>query len=213
MNARDDSTRFPRLAGCFEAALALACSPPAQPAADTSAAAAEPGAISSSDRLLLASAKLALPPGATSPADLPDPQSGGAQALSTYCTSCHALPDPAMHSATDWPGVVRRMWLRMDLLQPPYQVPKPELGERIVMLDYLTNNALQVSMAQLPARPGRATFQTQCTQCHALPDPAQHSTQDWYVVVRRMNQHMRDILGKEMATPQIDSITRYLGEV
>jgi hypothetical protein len=118
-----------------------------------------------------------------------------------------------MHSATDWPGVVRRMWLRMDLLQPPYQGPKPELGERIVMLDYLTNNALQVSMAQLPARPGRATFQTQCTQCHALPDPAQHSTQDWYVVVRRMNQHMRDILGKEMATPQIDSITRYLGEV
>jgi mono/diheme cytochrome c family protein len=115
-----------------------------------------------------------------------------------------------MHSATDWPGVVRRMWLRMDMLEPPFEVATPELGERLAMLDYLTANALQVNRSTLAARPGRDTYQRQCARCHELPDPANHSAQDWFVVVRRMNQHMQDILGTELTTAQIDSITRYL---
>lgn len=212
MKMRDQSsTRFLRLAWQSGAALAFACSAPPQQAADTAAVGAQPAAATdASDRLLLASAKLALPPAGTRVEDLPDPRSAGALALQTYCTTCHALPTPAMHSATDWPGVIRRMWLRMDLLEPPYQVPRPELGDRIVMLDYVTANALQVSRAQLRDALGRETFQTRCSRCHELPDPAQHSSQDWFVVVRRMNQHMRDILGTELTNPQIDSITRYL---
>jgi cytochrome c5 len=167
-------------------------------------------ALSPSDQLLLASAKVALPPEGVTPADLPDPQSSGAKYLQTYCMTCHSLPSPAMHSATDWPSVLRRMWLRMGLLESTYRVPEPDLGERVVLLDYLVGNALKVTTATLPDRPGRDEFQKTCSQCHELPDPHQHSSQDWFVVVRRMNDHMGTILGKQLTNAEIETITNYL---
>jgi len=30
-----------------------------------------------------------------------------------YCVQCHNLPNPAMHHAGKWPGIVERMVLRM----------------------------------------------------------------------------------------------------
>ena len=164
-------------------------------------------------QLLLASASVALPPPGIQIEDLPDPQSAGARMLQSYCVTCHSLPSPAMHSATDWPSVVRRMWLRMDLLDPQYAIPTPQLGERIVLLDYLTTNSLKVSRANLPDAPGRQSFVNTCAQCHELPDPHQHSAQDWFVTVRRMNDHMRAILQRELTTAEIDEISRYLSAV
>lgn len=49
-----------------------------------------------------------LPPG-IKPEDLPDPESPGAKALSTYCAQCHNLPSPRMHMAADWPRVA--VWM------------------------------------------------------------------------------------------------------
>jgi cytochrome c5 len=184
---------------------ASACSQPPEGAAGGAQA-----ALSPSDQLLLASAKVALPPEGVIPADLPDPQSSGATYLQTYCMTCHSLPSPAMHSATDWPGVLRRMWLRMGLLESTFRVPEPDLGERIVLLDYLVGNALKVTTETLPDRPGRDEFQKTCNQCHELPDPHQHSSQDWFVVVRRMNDHMQAILGKQLTNAEIEQITTYL---
>lgn len=40
---------------------------------------------------------------------LPDSQSLGAKTFARYCQQCHALPDPAQHTATEWPNVVERM--------------------------------------------------------------------------------------------------------
>jgi cytochrome c5 len=165
--------------------------------------------LSESERLLVASARVALPP-ALDPADLPDPQSPGAQAVGTYCSSCHALPHPAMHAATDWPDVTRRMWLRMELLGPEYTVAVPSSGDRVVILDYLRAHAFQVNQASLPDAPGRDAFESTCSQCHDLPDPRQHSADDWLTVVRRMNEHMRAILGSEITPTQVEEVVRYL---
>jgi cytochrome c5 len=104
------------------------------------------------------------------------------------------------------------MWLRMDHLDPQYSIPVPQLGERIALLDYLTANALRVTTASLPDAPGRELFETTCSQCHELPDPRQHSSEDWFVVVRRMNQHMNDILGHEASATEVEQIVRYLGQ-
>jgi len=196
-----------RLSGFLAVALSAtwACSQPPAPATGEGQA-----ALSPSDQLLLASAKVALPPAGVTPTDLPDPESSGARYLQSYCTTCHALPSPAMHSATDWPQVLRRMWLRMGLLESTMRVPEPDMGERVVLLDYLTANGLKVSAANLPDGPGREEFQSTCSQCHELPDPHQHSSQDWFVVVRRMNDHMRTILGKELPNADIEKITAYL---
>jgi hypothetical protein len=115
-----------------------------------------------------------------------------------------------MHSATDWPGVTRRMWLRMERIDPKYAIPVPEIADQLVILQYLTDNSLKVSDANLPDFPGRDRFERTCAQCHELADPHQHSPGDWYVVVRRMNEHMREILGQELNADVIQEITLYL---
>ena len=45
-----------------------------------------------------------LPPG-IKPEALPDPGSPGAKFLNSYCTQCHNLPSPLMHTAEEWPVV------------------------------------------------------------------------------------------------------------
>lgn len=168
------------LAGCGEA-----------PRSAGAPAAAKPATwLTRSDELLLAAANVALPPPGVTAADLPDPNSAGAQALAKYCAQCHNLPAPSMHSATDWPSIARRMWLRMEWLPPTLGVQVPTMSERYVILDYLTANALKVSGAALPAGRGREAFSRVCSQCHALPDPRVHSPEDWPTVFARMERNM-----------------------
>ena len=57
----------------------------------------------------------AMPKGAD-PAKLPDPQSKGAQLINHYCTQCHGLPTPILHSDIGWPPVINRMSIRMEWL-------------------------------------------------------------------------------------------------
>lgn len=183
----------------------LACQPAPAPQAD-----AEQDVSNVRDELLLASAKVALPPEGLLPAELPDPDSPGAQTLATYCGTCHALPSPLAHSATDWPSVARRMWLRMGRLDSPFSVPIPTSADRVTLSQYLVKNALKVSAAELPEGPGRDLFATTCTQCHELPDPRQHSPEDWVSVVRRMMTHMQDMLGQSLSQDQLGQVSGYL---
>lgn len=196
-------------------AVAAACAGPAAdvPAADEPAAADAPQESVTNytaDDLLLAATKVALPPTGYTAADLPDPESQGAQYVVRFCSRCHAVPSPASHSATDWPVVLRRMWMRMGRIDPAYGIPVAELGDQLVILDYLTANALKVSAENLPDYPGREAFETTCGECHELADPKQHSAGDWFTVVRRMNEHMREILGQEMTAEEIREIVQYL---
>src|ERR671919_3254875 len=46
-------------------------------------------------------------------AQLPERDSRGAKLVLGYCVQCHNLANPAMHHAEKWPGIVRRMVLRM----------------------------------------------------------------------------------------------------
>ena len=169
-----------------------------------------PGPVGDRDLLLLASAKVALPPPADPAIDLPDPTSEGARLVERYCTACHAVPTPSIHSATDWPRVARRMWLRIDGLPEGFHVPRPTGAERTVMLRYLIGNALRVSGAALPAGPGRAEFVTACSRCHELPDPRSHASEDWLAVVVRMGERMTSMLGTTLTATQQADVVRYL---
>jgi len=165
------------------------------------------------DQLLLAAAKIALPPPGIAPADLPSPQSPGAIALAKYCGQCHDLPAPAMHSAVDWPRVTRRMWLRMDRLPSTFKVALPDEGDRYVLLNYLTANALQVSGSSLPPGRGREEFALICSRCHALPDPALHSGKDWVTVFLRMERNMEKMNVRPPTRAETDAILGYLQEM
>lgn len=42
-------------------------------------------------------------------AALPEPGSHGAMIMKGNCSSCHAAPSPAVHTAEEWPNVIYRM--------------------------------------------------------------------------------------------------------
>jgi cytochrome c5 len=179
-----------RIGGLLAVGATLAACRPSQPpqqAGDTTAAS---GGLSHADRLLLAAAKVALPPPGLAAGDLPDPTSREAQLVMTYCGQCHGLPSPMAHSGTDWPSVARRMWLRMEMLPESLAIKTPTPSERGLILSYLLANSLKVSGAALPAGKGRDEFAVVCNQCHALPDPRVHSADDWPAVYARMERNM-----------------------
>lgn len=165
------------------------------------------------DAVLLAAAKVALPPPGIAPANLPDPESSGARLLGNYCGQCHALPSPAMHSATDWPRVVRRMWLRMDRLPDSLGIRTADEGERGTLVRYLIANALQVSAAELPPGQGRDDFAAICSRCHALPDIKIHASGDWPSVFLRMERNMERMNVSLPDAEQTSRILLYLQDV
>ncbi len=179
------------------------------PAAKVSTPAPFP-ALSASDQLLLVTAKIALPPPGTAAGDLPEPNSPGAVMLAKYCAQCHNLPSPTTHSATDWPSVVRRMWLRGEKLPAEFNIQLPDVGERSTVLTYLTAHALQVSRATLPRGRGREEFMNGCSRCHALPDPRVHSKPDWLAVIMRMERNMERMNVAPATRDQIGAIVQYL---
>jgi cytochrome c5 len=186
----------------FAAALLVACQ-------ESGPAGQAPGVLPPADQLLLAAAKVALPPAGVTPADLPDAESQGANLVAQYCAYCHDLPTPGSHSATDWPRYMRRMWVRTEGLHESYEIPVPTRGERQIMLQYMMDHALQVS-SELPAVAGRDFFTQTCGDCHELPDPKQHSPDDWVAVVRRMMDHMQTMLGSTLTPDQYSRIVLYL---
>jgi hypothetical protein len=173
----------------------------------------EAGGPAAGNELLARSVMAALPPVGTVPADLPMPDSDGAQGIVKYCTTCHELPHPTTHSKTDWPVVMRRMWLRIERVADDFPVPVPNAAERFTMTQYMLDNALKVSMGDLPDYLGREYFILTCDRCHERPDPRQHSVQDWPAVVSRMRQHMVDLLGDSPIQAEMRDITAYLQRV
>jgi cytochrome c2 len=70
---------------------------------------------------------------------VPDPGSPGAERFKTVCVRCHALPDPGLHTAMEWPAVVERMRRNMKVMG------KPAINdtERNEISDYLKGHARQ----------------------------------------------------------------------
>jgi cytochrome c5 len=178
-----------------------------------SAAQAAPRPRARADLVLLTATKVALPPPGVAPGDLAEPASPGAQLVVQYCTQCHSLPSPAMHSATDWPRVLRRMWLRMDYMPDSLGIRTANEGERGTVLNYLMANALRVSGADQPPGKGREDFAVVCSRCHALPDIKIHASGDWPSVFMRMERNMERMNVSRPNQEQTGNILLYLQDV
>ena len=47
------------------------------------------------------------------------PGTPGLALFQKTCSQCHALPDPGLHTADEWPGVVERMRKNMEIMGKP----------------------------------------------------------------------------------------------
>lgn len=141
-----------------------------------------------------------LPP-RLSASQLPEPGSQGANLTQRYCVQCHNLPNPAMHHAQKWPGIVERMVLRMlgrgNLGELMFEmmagVSAPSEQETAAIVAYLRKHAqTPLDPARYPEvnRPSGEAFRLACNQCHVLPDPKRHTAAEWPQVVARMQENM-----------------------
>jgi cytochrome c5 len=134
-------------------------------------------------------------------AQLPEPDSRGARLVIGYCVQCHNLPNPAMHDAARWPGVVARMVPRMEgkgnlgkvMADMMAGVRSPSKEEERVIVAYLRKHAQKpIDPARYPDlyQPAGEPFRLACNQCHTLPDPRRHRAKEWPAVVARMQENM-----------------------
>ncbi len=159
-----------------------------------------------------------LPPG-VDPNDLPEPQSNGAQLLARYCVQCHNLPGPGMHTAEEWPRVVDRMNQRMqmmsghNMMRMMHGIEAPEDSELEALLAYLQKHAqkpMDKTLYKDLNTPAGKLFDTTCSQCHALPDPKQHTSDEWPAVIQRMTRNMAS-MGKPVPNQEaLETILSYL---
>jgi mono/diheme cytochrome c family protein len=133
---------------------------------------------------------------------LPQPRSRGAQLTLRYCVQCHNLPNPAMHHAEKWPGIVERMVLRMQgrgnlgalMSEMMAGVQAPGEKEGALLVRYLKRHAQKPLDPRRYPEVNRASgeaFRLACSQCHVLPDPQRHTATQWRAVVARMQENMQ----------------------
>lgn len=171
-----------------------------------------------------------LPPTNFDPEQLPEPDSRGAGLVQSYCTQCHWLPAPQMHSAEEWPLLVRRMILRARtitkrmggpvtrrlvanerLLEGMAITAVPSSEDQDSLIAYLTEHALPTADPRdLPPGEGRQAFLDACTRCHDTPSPAAHAPEEWDGVVERMEANVQLIGVEEMGEPEKQRVVRYL---
>jgi hypothetical protein len=134
-------------------------------------------------------------------AQLPQPKSPGARLTIAYCVQCHNLPNPAMHHAAKWPGIVERMVLRMEgkgnmgtlMAEMMAGVKAPSAEDTKTIVAYLRRHAQKpLDPARYPEvnRPSGEAFRVACNQCHVLPDPQRYTAAQWPRVVARMRENM-----------------------
>jgi cytochrome c5 len=134
-------------------------------------------------------------------AQLPQANSAGARLVTAYCVQCHNLPNPAMHHAAKWPGIVERMVLRMEgkgnmgtlMAEMMAGVKAPSAEDTKIIVAYLRRHAQKpLDPARYPEvnRPAGEAFRVACNQCHVLPDPQRYTAAQWPRVVARMQENM-----------------------
>jgi len=155
-------------------------------------------------------------PKGMNPDQLPNPDSEGAHLLGKFCSQCHRVPGPGMHTADEWPIVVARMNQRMQIMSTRrmmMHIEAPNENEYKILMEYIEKNAQQTIEADElrgGETQGGQAFQKTCTECHALPDPKQHSRNEWPAVVDRMRKNMVS-MGVPVPSQEItDNILKFL---
>ncbi len=72
---------------------------------------------------------------------LPDPQSAGAKSLKQFCTRCHGLVGPGLHTANEWPTVIKRMNIRIQMMEGMMGIEAPTQADLQILLNYLQRHA------------------------------------------------------------------------
>ena len=162
---------------------------------------------------LVASTGTGLPPNSYRLADLPEPQARGALLQQVYCVQCHGVSSPKMHTAEEWPILLRRMTMRMrtlrdrlggetiegavdEMLMAGLQssnIPTPE--DQDSLMAYFTRHGLPAAApGEIGSGPDDLLYMEYCSLCHEAPSRTAHGPEGAQALVYRMSA-MMEILG------------------
>ena len=146
---------------------------------------------------------------------LPYPQSEGAKLFAQYCSKCHNLPSPRMHSSSDWPMRFEKMMDHAVLMAgtaPDIKMPTGD--EKATIISYLQKNGFAGVPGNAPVLGEQGAFNVVwfCSACHAVPDPAQFSAKEWRKIVERMNTYRKRQGRDVMSNSDKKAIVAFLGK-
>ncbi|MDT8436269.1 MAG: hypothetical protein RRA92_05890 [Gemmatimonadota bacterium] len=164
---------------------------------------------------LVASTATGLPPTSYRLADLPEPEARGASLQQVYCVQCHGIASPKMHTAEEWPVLVRRMVMRARTLRDRLDAGGlgatvdemllaglqsaniPTAEEQDSLIAYFTRHGLPAAAPdEIGAGPDAQLYVEYCSLCHDAPSPSAHGPDGAHALVYRMSAIMQ-MLGME----------------
>jgi hypothetical protein len=162
---------------------------------------------------LIASTGTGLPPTSYRLADLPEPEARGASLQQVYCVQCHGVASPRMHTAAEWPILLRRMHMRTRTLRDRLAGERVEgavdemlmaglqsaniatVEDQDSLLAYFTRNALPAAEpGDIGDGPDDLLYLEYCSLCHETPSRTAHGPEGAQALVYRMSA-MMEILG------------------
>jgi cytochrome c5 len=162
---------------------------------------------------LVASTGTGLPPTSYRLADLPEPEARGASLQQVYCVQCHGVSSPKMHTAAEWPILLRRMTMRTrtlrdrlageriegavdEMLMAGLQSANiPTAEDQDSLLAYFTRHALPAAdPGEIGEDPDDLLYLEYCSLCHETPSRTAHGPEGAQALVYRMSA-MMEILG------------------
>jgi cytochrome c2 len=150
------------------------------------------------------------------PSSLPEPNSTGAEVLKKKCTQCHGLVSPRQHAAQEWPHIVDRMDRRTQMMagmMGASYLRTMTAAEKSALVSYLERHSFRaIAPGSVPEKgsPAAQAFVQTCSACHAPPDRATHTPEEWGAVVTRMGQNMEQQGFGPLAPQQKKLILSYL---
>jgi len=95
---------------------------------------------------------------------LPSVDTEGAKLFENTCTQCHALPNPFLHTAQEWPEVVERMRKNMKLMGKRIISEQ----EKKIISDYLSGNSKEMG-SSMPADEHKSSLKSTQRCCYLSP--------------------------------------------
>ena len=155
------------------------------------------------------------PEGLDKGAMIPERESKGGSLFNKYCSQCHNIPNPVMHSGNEWPMAFERMVRHARTIGTTYEgIALPTLQEKKEIITYLQRNGLKALPEDDPSLKGAEAIQFLwfCSTCHAPPDPILHSPKEWKKVVEKMNKNRTSSGRSTMSKTEIDKILKFLSK-
>jgi len=150
------------------------------------------------------------------PDENPDQEDYYEKLYAKICGQCHILYSPLSKSADEWDDLVEQKDILMkekEKWDKSSQIILMTLEDKNDIKEYLKSYGfLDYSDEDLEymEEEGEKVFKNKCSLCHALPDPVQHVSREWLMIIPRMRKYMRRDGYQDFSEEELENLIVFL---